>query len=378
MTGGWPIAPVLAVDLAGSAAMILLAVCALILARRLTRRDPGNVVWSFLWVLSLSLAAFSFSRGVGHIARILLVGAGRADAWQALAPLSGSINTATFMAIAGVTVFYGAVERAFLDLSATTDALRQTYTQLKDAYDALAADQARIVALERFALADRIAASLAHQTRNPIASIAGFAGILKRKCKGDQEVCANLEVISQEAAKLEQLVDGILKARHELASVFVETAPAAVAAALFEAVREKAALAGVRLWVRDSGVSGTINADVDGLVMALKEIVLNAVEVTPQGGEVIIGLTSEGGRVLLTVADRGSGIAPEVARRIFDPYFSTKKLASGLGLSFAKEIIETHNGYVNFVSRPGEGTTFTVSLPLVAPHGPDAGAPAAG
>ena len=111
MTGGWPIAPVLVVDLAGSAAMILLAVCALILARRLTRRDPGNVVWSFLWVLSLSLAAFSFSRGVGHIARILLVGAGRADAWQALAPLSGSINTATFMAIAGVTVFYRSEER---------------------------------------------------------------------------------------------------------------------------------------------------------------------------------------------------------------------------------------------------------------------------
>ena len=219
---------------------------------------------------------------------------------------------------------------------------------------------------------------MAHQTRNPIASIAGFAGILKRKCKGDQEVCANLEVISQEAAKLEQLVDGILKARHELASVFVETAPAAVAAALLEAVREKAALAGVRLWVQDSGVPGTINADVDGLVMALKEIVLNAVEVTPQGGEVIIGLTSEGGRVLLTVADRGPGIAPEVARRIFDPYFSTKKLASGLGLSFAKEIIETHNGSVTFVSRPGEGTTFTVSLPLAAPHGPDAGAPAAG
>jgi signal transduction histidine kinase len=290
MSPGLPIWPVLAVDLAGSAAMIVLAVVALRLARRLVRRESSHVVWSFLWVLSLSLAAFSFSRGIGHIARILLVGAGRADAWQALAPLSGSINTATFMAIAGVTVFYGAVERAFLDLSATTDALRQTYKQLKDAYDALAADQARIVALERFALADRIAASLAHQTRNPIASIAGFAGILKRKCKGDQEVCANLEVISQEAAKLEQLVDGILKARHELASVFVETAPAAVAAALFEAVREKAALAGVRLWVQDSGVPGTINADVDGLVMALKEIVLNAVEVTPQGGEVIIGL----------------------------------------------------------------------------------------
>ncbi len=82
MSAGWPLWPILVVDLAGSLAMIVLAACALLLAARLVRRDPDNVIWSFLWVFSLTLAAFAASRGVGHIARILLVGAGRAEAWQ--------------------------------------------------------------------------------------------------------------------------------------------------------------------------------------------------------------------------------------------------------------------------------------------------------
>lgn len=373
-----PLWPILVVDLAGSVAMIVLALVGLRLAWRLIRQESGHVVWSFLWALSLALAAFSLSRGVGHIARILLLGAGRAGLWQALAPVSDAVNTATFMAIAAVTLFYGVAERAFLDQREAGENLRLAFGQLKEAYDALAADQTRIVKLERFALADRIAASLAHQTRNPIASIAGFAGILKRKCKADPEVCANLEVISQEAAKLEHLVDGILKARHEMTSVFAEVAPAVVVTSLVEAVHDKAALAGVKLWVEDAGVPGTINADQDGLVMALKEIVLNAIEVTPAEGEVLIGLRAEGGSAVLTVTDRGPGIPPEVARRIFDPYFSTKKLASGLGLSFAKEIIETHNGSVDFASAPGGGTTFTVRLPLVPAGGAksEAGQPA--
>jgi signal transduction histidine kinase len=97
--------------------------------------------------------------------------------------------------------------------------------------------------------------------------------------------------------------------------------------------------------------------------MALKEIILNSIEASPQHGSIVLELKQDDQWVVFRISDQGDGIKEEHRGKIFGPFFSTKKLSSGLGLSFAKEIIESHNGYVTFETGEGRGTTFQVYLP---------------
>lgn len=103
---GISLLPPIAVEFAGAAFAIVLAFIAVGYARALVRLDPDNFIWGFLWYFSMALAAFSLSRGVGHIVRILLVHTGRNDIWQQLSPFSGGFNTTLMISVAAVIVYY--------------------------------------------------------------------------------------------------------------------------------------------------------------------------------------------------------------------------------------------------------------------------------
>ena len=103
------------------------------------------------------------------------------------------------------------------------------------------------------------------------------------------------------------------------------------------------------------------------LSQALLNIALNAQEAMPDGGSLTLGLAIEGDDVSIRVTDTGMGIAPQDAERIFRPFFSTKAGGTGLGLSITRRVISEHGGTLSFHGEPGEGTTFTITLPRGAP-----------
>jgi len=112
-------------------------------------------------------------------------------------------------------------------------------------------------------------------------------------------------------------------------------------------------------------------ADRDRLAQVLSNLVGNALKFTPEGGRVAMAVAGGTGEVLITVSDTGPGIAPEDLPRIFDPYWQagrTARLGAGLGLTIAKGIVEAHGGRIWVESRPGEGTTFTFTLPTAGPE----------
>ena len=86
-----------------------------------------------------------------------------------------------------------------------------------------------------------------------------------------------------------------------------------------------------------------------------------------RGGQILVSSAREAGQVLVRVTDTGPGIAPDVQPRIFDPYFSTKKTGTGLGLPLVRRVAEEHGGSVTVQSEPGKGTQFTLGLPARAP-----------
>jgi signal transduction histidine kinase len=166
-----------------------------------------------------------------------------------------------------------------------------------------------------------------------------------------------------EARKLEHLVAGILKAGHEVSADFQELDVHQLADASYEATREKARLAKVRLIKELQPVQPKIIGDKECLTMALKELILNAIEASSKHGQVVLMVNQENQWIVFTVQDQGKGIEKEQQSKIYDPLFSTKRLSSGLGLSFAKEIVEAHNGYIKFESEVGEESTFYLYLP---------------
>ena len=106
----------------------------------------------------------------------------------------------------------------------------------------------------------------------------------------------------------------------------------------------------------DPGTDLVVTGDRDQLSRAVANLVANAVESMPNGGKVSVTARAVDGGIEVEIADSGSGIPPEMLARVFDPLFTTKRNASGLGLSIAKQIVEAHGGTVSIESAPGTGT----------------------
>ncbi len=108
---------------------------------------------------------------------------------------------------------------------------------------------------------------------------------------------------------------------------------------------------------------GEVPADWNHLQAALVNLLRNAADATPAGGQVMIATTREGEDVVVRVTDSGAGIEPELQGRVFDPYFSTKETGTGLGLPTVKRVVEEHGGTLTLASDVGKGTQFTLRLP---------------
>ena len=104
--------------------------------------------------------------------------------------------------------------------------------------------------------------------------------------------------------------------------------------------------------------------DVVLLARAAHNLVLNACEASPAGATVEVAARRDGDRALLEVLDRGSGLPAEIADRVFEPYVSTKRRGSGLGLSLVRDVARQHGGSVSLENRPGGGACARLSLPL--------------
>ena len=115
-----------------------------------------------------------------------------------------------------------------------------------------------------------------------------------------------------------------------------------------------------------------VAADAELLHRAISNLMLNAMDAMPQGGELTLRTRDEGGKVLIEVADTGSGLTPEECERIFTPYYTSKQHGTGLGLAIVQSVVSDHGGRIRVQSQPGHGTTFVIELPRNADLGQDA------
>jgi PAS domain S-box-containing protein len=244
-------------------------------------------------------------------------------------------------------------------------------------------DQKRLDALrrrtQRLEAVTELSASLAHEIKNPLASIRSAVEQLSHSAHSSPDERVLSLLIVRESDRLARLLSEFLDfARVRVNRVQpVDIGRLARGAATLAAAHPSRA-DGVRVSIR--GEAGIIEGDEDVLHRAVFNLVLNAVQVSPPGGEVLVevsrlrgdeappGVRLPGGGIAVCIADAGPGIAADVRERMFDPFFTTRPGGSGLGLAVVHRAVESHAGCVFVDSEVGSGTRVTVLLPREHDH----------
>jgi two-component system sensor histidine kinase PilS (NtrC family) len=222
---------------------------------------------------------------------------------------------------------------------------------------------------DRLAVVGGLAAGLAHEIRNPLASMCGSIEVLGASAGLDEQERRLMQVVRSEAERLEALVREFLSFARPLSPSIEALDGARAVMDTVELFRAEVAERGIELSVRaDPPV--WLQADSGQLRQVLWNLLGNAADATAPGGRVEVRVAAQGGRGVLEVADTGAGIAEEDLQRIFDPFFTTKERGTGLGLAIVHRIVEAHGGNLSVRSEVGRGTTFRVELPLAAASRP--------
>ena len=295
--------------------------------------------------------------------------------------LVGSFGYTLFERSARLAV---ALRERTAQLEAAHRALEAAHADLRRSYDSLEAAQRELHESERLADLGRMAASLAHEIRNPLCVLSNVSAGLRReldRAGTPADLRTLLDALRDEVEHLDHLVNDLLafarpdRRSRTLASLAMvaDQAILAVVSALPDAGRYE-----VRREYDDPPPKATM--DVDRVRQALVNLLLNACQAMPDGGPltVFVGRGERPGEARIGVRDAGGGIAAEDRERIFQPFFSTKPTGTGLGLSIVRAVAEDHGGRVEFESAPGAGSTFWLHLSLGAAAAGEADGPRVG
>lgn len=243
------------------------------------------------------------------------------------------------------------------------------YTELSDFTKELEESQAQLVQAEKLAAMGRLAASIAHEINNPLQAIHNCLHLTLKKPLAEEKKTRYLGMAQEEVERLITIVQRMLEfyrpSREGMAPTDVHTIIENVLA-LSNKRLQHGKITIVKKLAPDLP---TINAVSDQLKQVFLNLVINATEAMPQGGELCIETKLSGDNDELSVAftDTGVGLSEKEMANIFEPFFTTKATGTGLGLSVSYGIIERHGGSIEVQSEGGKGATFTVYLPLNSP-----------
>ena len=251
------------------------------------------------------------------------------------------------------------------DLQHLDRQLQHVVQRVEEAAKNLQRHQREMLRAEQLAAVGQLAASVAHEVRNPLTSIKMLVEAAHRRDHRKPLSDEDLEVIHRQVGRLEKTVQGFLdfarpappqRSRRDFRQAVVQAV---------ELVQARSRQQGVVLDVSSPGDPVEVDADPGQLTTVLVNLFLNALDAMPGGGRLEVRLQPGlDGDVILTVADTGNGIAPQIVDCLFTPFASGKPTGTGLGLSISRRIVEEHGGQIAAANRPDGGACFAITLPL--------------
>lgn len=236
--------------------------------------------------------------------------------------------------------------------------------ELSEAYRKLEAATERLVRSEALAAIGEVTAIVAHEIRNPLSTIGGFAKMLQRDATNTEIVERNARIIVDEVAKLEAILGDLLDFTKPSRPHFTECSFRAVLEASLQLVRPRADRRQARIDVDIADDLPLVPMDCGQMQQVMTNLILNAIDAIPDGGVVTVRAWREDQLVKLAISDNGQGIPQAHLDQIFDTFFTTKPTGTGLGLALARKVIEDHGATVVVTSQEGQGTTFTITFNL--------------
>jgi signal transduction histidine kinase len=225
--------------------------------------------------------------------------------------------------------------------------------------------EAQLIRSEKLAALGQLAAGIAHEIRNPLTSINILIHSLRERLPSENSQQEDLKVIEEEIHRINEIVDQFLRFAKPALPFFEKTE----ALSIFEEILQLLKLQIEKQHIvvqKEYQALPMILMDREQMKQAMLNLLLNAIQAMPEGGQLTLsGRNSEDGQwIHLSIQDSGTGISAEDIDKLFDPFFSTKEGGVGLGLSITHRIIDQHHGKIEVESDPGNGTLFTVWLPI--------------
>jgi two-component system sensor histidine kinase HydH len=230
--------------------------------------------------------------------------------------------------------------------------------------------EAQLYNAEKAVVVSRLASAIAHEIRNPLNYINLTLDHLQTSfAPGDPAKQEKFESLTKQLkSEVARINDRITEFLNYSRPPKLHPEPVNLEELTRDAMRifeVQTNETGVDARVTTHGRVPRVTADPDSLHSALTNLIINGLQAMDgTGGKIEVALSSEDSRVRIDVTDSGRGIAPEDISKVFEPYFSTKETGTGLGLAIVKKAIEDHHGTITVKSKLGEGTTFTITLPV--------------
>ncbi len=252
--------------------------------------------------------------------------------------------------------------------------IEQLNRSLRQSLETMTLLQRKLVEIEKLSALGRLTADVAHEIRNPLTVIGGFAKRLEKRLDDGTKEKRYARMVVSEVERLERILRDTLAFSREAKFHFRHTDMnellARAAAEYADTCREK----GIFLSVTLAAALPHCIVDAAQIRMALVNLVTNAIDAMAGGGTLSLSSRTECESgvdyVVIDVADSGPGVPPDLVDRIFEPFYSTKEIGhgTGLGLSICRKIMEEHRGIARVESAPGKGSVFSLRVPYVPPE----------
>jgi two-component system, NtrC family, sensor histidine kinase HydH len=242
-------------------------------------------------------------------------------------------------------------------------ALQKTTEQLSQVYKELQQNFEQMKRAEKLYAIGQLSAGLAHEIRNPLASLSGTIGIMRRNPSSEEKRSECLDIMDKECQRLNILLTSFLDYAKPRPPRLLDIDIASILDSVIGLVSHTLDQKSITLRKETAIQLPVLECDPELLKQVLVNLLINAIQASSDGGEILLQARIRGSDLLIQVKDQGSGISADDIDKIFDPFFTTKENGTGLGLSVAYQIVEQLGGILRAENNPGRGMTFTVSLP---------------
>lgn len=270
-----------------------------------------------------------------------------------------------FLLIGGVTGVLSQMERH--QRGRYEEALKrldESHRKLMEQTDILFQTEEQLRRADRLSALGELSAGMAHEIRNPLGSIKGAVEILKDDYTPDDAKYEFIGILLKETDRLNRIVQEFLGFSRPKQPEFRQADLNEAIESVLTLTTQEARKAGVKIDKKLDPDIGKRSLDAGMLKQAFLNLVLNAIQAMPNGGVLTVESRLESDAIEVKIVDTGVGIPEGDRKKLFSPFFTTKKSGTGLGLAITYRIIENHRGRIDVASEQGKGTTFTVKLPI--------------